>query len=342
MIADTANRLFAGFGPAGGTRNDTGEMQAGLWNAVEEAGFPLALLSEEDGGFGLTPAEALGIVRIAAFHAVSAPLAETMFANWLLAASRQPLCEGMAAVVIGGVESFEKDKAWTAPRIAWGRDAATLVILSDDGHLARLDKAWTATQGGNIAGEPRDDLRISVEIAPENIVPSPLTIEAAKAATAGLRAIALAGAMEAALEQTVRYANERVQFGKPIGKFQAVQQNLATMASQVAAARAAADLVARSFPDAMSDGPRFIVDAAAAKTRASEAAGIAASIAHAVHGAIGFTQESSLQLLTRRLWSWRDEYGSEHHWADVLGARVASLAPDGYWPFITGKDGVAA
>ena len=42
-----------------------------------------------------------------------------------------------------------------------------------------------------------------------------------------------------------------------------------------------------------------------------EAAGIGAAIAHQMHGAIGFTQEHQLHYLTRRLWSWRDEFGNE-------------------------------
>jgi alkylation response protein AidB-like acyl-CoA dehydrogenase len=74
---------------------------------------------------------------------------------------------------------------------------------------------------------------------------------------------------------------------------------------------------------------------AAAKIRAGEAAGAVAEIAHQVHGAIGFTEEHSLHYLTRRLWSWRDEFGHEGFWAAELGRRVAEAGPDQLWPLIT-------
>ncbi len=117
---------------------------------------------------------------------------------------------------------------------------------------------------------------------------------------------------------TTQYAQDRVQFGRPLGKFQAVQQNLAVLAGQAAAAVAAADLAA----EAVADRVKFL-PIAAAKARAGEAAGIAAAIAHQVHGAIGFTAEHDLHFLTRRLWSWRDEFGKDSAWNRLLGRHMA-------------------
>ena len=74
---------------------------------------------------------------------------------------------------------------------------------------------------------------------------------------------------------------------------------------------------------------------AAAKIRAGEAAGAVAEIAHQVHGAIGFTHEHSLHRLTRRLWSWRDEFGTESHWSRELGRTVMAAGADTLWPTIT-------
>ena len=108
------------------------------------------------------------------------------------------------------------------------------------------------------------------------------------------RAMMMAGAMERALDTAVTYAGERKQFGRPIGKFQAVQQNLAVLAGQVAAAGAAADagVEALSIDDPAKQ--EFLI--AIAKTRVGDAATLASEIAHQVHGAIGFTKEYSLQL----------------------------------------------
>jgi acyl-CoA dehydrogenase len=127
-----------------------------------------------------------------------------------------------------------------------------------------------------------------------------------------------------------------VQFGRPIGRFQAVQQQLALAAAEVAAASAAASAAARvATADGMlAASTRFAV--AAAKARTGEAAGEVARIAHQVHGAIGFTREHDLRLLTTRLWAWRDEDGSEAEWQEWLGGAALEAGADGLWPLITG------
>lgn len=137
---------------------------------------------------------------------------------------------------------------------------------------------------------------------------------------AAMTAARIVGALERTLDMTLAFANDRVQFGRPIGKFQAIQHQLAVMAEQVAAARMAAQIGCQSS-GALPDPLR----AAVAKSRASEAAAIVAPMAHAIHGAIGITAELDLQLFTRRLHQWRAEYGSELAWNRVLGrALIAS------------------
>ncbi|MGH3565959.1 MAG: acyl-CoA dehydrogenase family protein, partial [Pseudonocardia sp.] len=115
-----------------------------------------------------------------------------------------------------------------------------------------------------------------------------------------------------------------------------VQQQLALAAAEVAAAgmavQAAAGVAERDGFGAGSTS--FAV--AAAKARTSEAGGVVARIAHQVHGAIGFTREHALRLLTTRLWAWRDEDGAEAEWQAELGVRVLGEGPDGLWPLLTG------
>jgi acyl-CoA dehydrogenase len=135
--------------------------------------------------------------------------------------------------------------------------------------------------------------------------------------------------LEEALQLAVIYAGDRVQFGRPIGKFQAIQQQLALAAEQVAAAGVA---VASAVVAAGAGDIAFA--AGAAKLRVGEAAGKVADIVHQVHGAIGFTHEHRLHQLTRRLWSWRDEFGVESAWALELGRLAASQGADGIWPFL--------
>ena len=130
---------------------------------------------------------------------------------------------------------------------------------------------------------------------------------------------------------SVEYARERVQFGRPIGRFQAVQQQLAVLAGEVAAAKAACEAAADACD--RGDGTLAI---AAAKCRIGQAVGTATRVAHQTHGAIGFTHEHELHHRTRRLWAWRDEYGSEGYWAEVVGRRALAAGGRGLWPLLTG------
>ncbi len=64
-----------------------------------------------------------------------------------------------------------------------------------------------------------------------------------------------------------------------------------------------------------------------------------ASLAHQVHGALGFTLEHPLHFATRRLWAWRSEYGAERDWALVLGRHAAAQGADGLWPLLARAPG---
>lgn len=141
-----------------------------------------------------------------------------------------------------------------------------------------------------------------------------------------LRSIQMAGALERVRDLTVAYAREREQFGQPLNRFQAVQQEIAELAGVVALAVAAVD-------EAVEDpsGKRIAV----AKVVAGGAAGRAAALAHQVHGAIGFTQEHRLHRFTTRLWRWRDEFGNEAAWAETLGDLLARVGGDHVWEVAT-------
>jgi acyl-CoA dehydrogenase len=115
-------------------------------------------------------------------------------------------------------------------------------------------------------------------------------------------------------EQSLEHANQRQQFGKPIGKFQAIQHNLSLMAEQVFAARMAARMACQGAWPNMQP-----LRVAVAKARTSQAAQQVTSLAHGLHGAMGFTSEFDLQLRTRRLYAWRQCAGAETHWQQTLG-----------------------
>ena len=131
----------------------------------------------------------------------------------------------------------------------------------------------------------------------------------------------------------MRYAGERVQFGRPIGKFQAVQQQVASLAAQAACAGASADAAV-----AAAERGDATFEIACAKARVGEAAGVAAAIAHQVHGAMGFTREHRLHRFTRRLWAWREEFGDEAYWWRWLGRIALAKHGDGLWPYLTARE----
>jgi acyl-CoA dehydrogenase len=341
MLRETADRLLLAHCDTATQRAaDQGVWPAGLWSAVEEAALHRALVPEEAGGFGVPVTDALSLLRVAGAHALPLPLAETMLAGWLLAKAGLALPDGPLS--IGPVRDGEAltltrtGDVWTIAgtltRIPWARDVTALAVLArHDGQdwIALAGKeSWSVEPGENVAREPRDTVRCdgtAIAAASCSITPPVL-----KALGAAMRTQQIAGALTRLTAMTTQYAQERVQFGRPIGKFQAVQQNLAVLAGQTAAAVAGADIAA----DAFGDDPR-ILPIAAGKARAGEAAGIAAAIAHQVHGAIGFTFEHSLHFLTRRLWSWRDEFGNDASWNRLLGRHMAKAGADGLWAELT-------
>ena len=145
----------------------------------------------------------------------------------------------------------------------------------------------------------------------------------------------MAGAMGQALALSVEHVNTRQQFGRPLGKFQAVQQSLAVMACEVRAVDAAAAAMAARLDAAGFDAADFEI--AAAKLRANRAVGIVTAIAHQVHGAIGFTQEYDLNRVTIPLMRWRGVHGNDAHWAGILGRQVAGLGGRGLWETLTAR-----
>ncbi len=339
MLFDMAHGLFAEFYDAGATRRaEAGQWPDEDWARVVELGLPKALLPEKAGGFGVDPVEALGLVRIAGFHALPLPLAETMMAGWLFAQAGLPVPEGPLSVALSGpagiIKLSKRHLAGAARRTPWGARAQALAVVTEDGHVAHVRRGqWTVlAECRNLAGEPRDDLAFDTRIDADRVAPLPdgLTSRNGRALGAAMRSLGIAGALERVLALTVTYANERVQFGRAIGKFQAVQQSLAVLAGQAAAAGGGADLAA----EAVAAGLRDLLPVAVAKMRTGEAASSAAAIAHQIHGAIGFTREHALHFLTMRLWAWRDEFGNETEWARLVGAGALAAGGAGLWPMI--------
>ena len=140
----------------------------------------------------------------------------------------------------------------------------------------------------------------------------------------------MAGAMERVLEETLRHARDRAQFGRPIGAFQAVQQQVSVLVEETHAAAMAARLAAVAGQGGEGCLGLDPLRVAAAKIRLGEAAAEAAAIAHAVCGAMGMTRDAALHRFTGILHEGRIAHGSETYWAERLGRSALQAGGSGF------------
>lgn len=335
LIMDTAQRLFADHCSAGVVNSaEMGTEPTKLMQAILEAGLPLAWVPEEAGGVGGSLALGFNLIRQAAGFALAAPLAETLVANRLLAHSGLAVDESWAVLVFDG---------GTLPTIADGKvtglvenapmptGVARLVVPVSDQGVVRIavfaPGSAEIEHRESLAGEPRarvhwkDALPLQLSSALDDTSEDGL-----RQFCALVRACQIAGAMEKMNELTVTYVKERQQFGRALGKFQAIQHKVADIAGESALANAAVEQAVRELsahPRPFSGSADSLLSIATAKVVASEAAGTVSRLAHQCHGAMGFSYEYPLQQYSRRIWSWREEYGSEFYWSERIGLAVA-------------------
>ena len=351
LIEDSVARLFSTrVDKAARLRTEAGEFDATLWQQAVDSGLPLLLATEAAGGFGQSWSVAFALLRGLGYWQVPLPLAETGVAAQLASLAGLGIPDGPLTLIEQGQgNSLVLGGGAAAPHLSgvahgvpWARHATAALVSLADGHLAWLDLVDAAGVSlqphSNLAGLPSDSLVLR-QARLRALAPNPLDLQQPVWTLGAVaRSAMMVGALESALEQAVRYAGERVQFGKPIGRNQALQQNLALMAGDVAAARVAALVAAADAPGSADDDctcTRF--SAAVAKVRAGEAATRGTSVAHQVHGAIGFTHEHPLHFATRRLWAWRAEFGTDAQWAGELGRAAIQAGAAGFWPALTRK-----
>ncbi|RMX06641.1 acyl-CoA dehydrogenase [Corticibacter populi] len=298
---------------------EAGASHQPLWEALSGSGFLELMAAEEAGGAWLDLAGVLPMLSALGYHSVPLPAGQAIALRSLLP-SEWEVPDGLPTFAPAAL--VQTDGSLLAPRVPFGL-LAEQVLAQWDGVLWLLDAQAAQRRSCGIAHDASADLQWDAAHLPRHArrVADCCGASTLVAWGAALHAALLAGALTRSFELTLQYGNERSQFGRSIGKFQAIQHQLAVMAEHVAAARMA---VACAFP-AHQRVPALL-PAAMAKARCSEAAGLVASIAHAVHGAIGITEEYDLQLSTRRLHAWRLAHGAETHWHGVVGAALLEQA----------------
>ena len=317
MFTEALERMFGERATPAVIRGiEAGDDPAGLWAEIESSGFLDILLPEDKGGAGVSLDDAFASFMLAGQHALPLPFVQTVMAKGWLDTLGHDAPEG--AIAIAGPDTRRSDDGGlSVQNLAFGKVADW--VLAGFGDLwVLLPAAAARVEGDEIRGSQTADLywgalpgNARVIDKSEAAVCSPAQLAAASLAPL------LAGAARRALDMTLAHVAERQQFGRAIAQFQAVQSLISVMAERVWAMRMAARLAFHAqgaMPSARL--------AAIGKIRCSEAASTVADGAHALHGAIGVTEEYDLQLYTRRLREWRRAGGTEAWWARQLGREV--------------------
>ncbi len=348
IVVETAEKIFADLADAQTINADKAEIwKAPLWQALSESGLPLSWVPEEFGGSGASLAEGFGVLNAAGRAGLAVPLAETMLAGWLLAQGKIAAPEGAMTIA----PAHPKDRltldadgklSGRARSVPFAQDAQHIAVLAQSAAGAKIALVPASTcridKGLGLDGDASDVVTFD-KVAPITTAPAPEGVDQTSLMLMGAvaRSLQIAGALETLLDRSVTYANERVAFEKKIGKFQAVQHNLAKLAGETSAALAAATSAADAISSAEGFDDAVFLEASAAKIRCAEAAEKGAAIAHQVHGAIGFTREHILHRFSLRALAWRDDFGNESHWAVELGRMVAARGADDLWPLVASR-----
>jgi alkylation response protein AidB-like acyl-CoA dehydrogenase len=252
-----------------------------LWQLLcEQVGAAALVVPEELGGAGGELADAAVVLEELGKALVPTPLLGTTLAELALLAADEPDTDAIEKLAEGasiGAVVFD------AGHVVNG-DIADVVVAADGNTLTR----WTS-----FTAHPVETMDLTRRLG--RVEPQETTAVGADPGLADTAAILLAaeqlGAATKCLDLTVEYTKDRVQFGRPIGSFQALKHRMADLYVAVQSARAVVD-AAIAEPSATS--------AALARVAASEAFSNVAAEAVQMHGGIAITWEHDIQLYFKR------------------------------------------
>jgi alkylation response protein AidB-like acyl-CoA dehydrogenase len=279
-----------------------------LWQLLcEQVGAAALVIPEELGGAGGELADAATVLQELGRALVPSPLLGTTLAELALLAAPEPDTEALTQLAQGSsIGALVLD-----PDYVVNGDVADVVVGAAGGQLSK----WTRFSAQPVA--TMDPTRRLARVQPEEtevLGPDP--------GIAGIAAILLAaeqiGAAERCLELTVEYAKSRVQFGRPIGSFQALKHRMADLYVAVSAARA---VVAEACEDPTP------TNAATARLAATEALSIVAAEGIQLHGGIAITWEHDMHLYFKRAHSSAQLLDSPRELLGRLEAEICRVAP---------------
>lgn len=337
-LVDMMNSVFTDHAagraiPAAGERVGVDRM---LWQRLDELGLVALTTPERCGGSGAGWWESVELLTAAVRHGVRLPLAEhDLLACWVLGATGHAVDDAIRTIhVVGRDDATQRPTPW-----AGEVDRIVLVWFDGDRHrLADLEASRMSVRPGhNLIGEPRDVLTVDTGTLEGDVVPSEVVDRLARK-FALVRAIQVCAAVDRAVEMSIGHVASRTQFGRPLAKFQAIQNLVADAAAEAALARAATEAALTTAIRTDWAAAHLDFQIATARSCAGHAASVVSRNAHQVHGAIGTTREHRLHEVTRAALAWRSEYGSVRSWDERVAATAAAAGGKGLWPLITGGD----
>ncbi|MBU9762819.1 acyl-CoA dehydrogenase [Mycobacterium sp. TNTM28] len=303
-----------------------------LWQRLDSLGLVRLTGAEDAGGSGAGWLEAAELLTAAVRHGVRAPLAEhDLLGCWLLEAAGQTVDDAVRTVCVlpPGGES-------TTP-VPWAADAERVVVLWPAGDEYRLGEFDTAelslTPGANLIGEPRDRISVDTTGITGHPVSTGLVDELGRK-SAMVRAIQVCAALDSAVTLSVEHVASRVQFGRPLAKFQAIQNLISDAAAESALARAATEAALHTAIGTDWQSAQLDFQIATARSCAGHAASVVTRNSHQVHGAIGTTHEHRLHEFTRAALAWRSEFGSVRFWDTQVAAGAVAAGRQRLWALI--------
>ena len=339
MLVDSARVMLTRACPPSHVRameSDARGYDPALWSEMARLGWTGMLVDAEDGGSFLEAAlllEEMGRVLLPSPFLAAAVIVPVLLRGigerrWLDAIASGDLVAALGLVEPGwrdewgtlACEFRDGTVSGTKCFVPFAASADLILAVTTGPRLVAVEgRPWAGctrqqTLGGDHQYEVRFDRAAGADLGPIADVLERVRFHAA----IGSLAYAV-GAAERTLELTIDYAKTRVQFGRPIGSFQAVAHRCADMRSDVDAVRYLVYQAAWS----LAAGRPSELEVGAAKAFGNEALRRVFMHAHQVHGAIGFSTEHDLQLFTRRAkaieLSWGSAAAHRERVARVMG-----------------------
>jgi alkylation response protein AidB-like acyl-CoA dehydrogenase len=341
-LRDGARELLDGLAPPTRVRSVVdagGGIDDGLWKAMVEQGWTALEVPEDSGGLGLGAVEVAVLLEEVGRHVAPAPFLSTLLAWGALARGGRAdwadrLASGEAIGCIawsrpgrGGVAAVGDRLTGRSDPVPFApsADVAVVVAESDDGaalFVVELDARERPRR------EPAMDMTrelgwLRFDDTPAERVGGDVDVNALLDRGAAFASVEMLGGASRAMDMAVEYARDRVQFGRPIGSFQAVKHRCADMLVDVEGMRSTAYWAAWCIGAQHEDAS---VAASTAKVWCSDASKRVMASSLQVHGGIGFTWEHDLHLFLKRAQLDQVSFGDagfhRQRIADLLRPRV--------------------